>query len=650
MRIQTHPAYRPDIDGLRAIAVLSVVFFHAFPSVLTGGFVGVDVFFVISGFLITGILYRESQLGQVSLKSFYSKRVRRIFPALLLVLVFSLVIGWIALTSDEYTQLTRHGAAGAAFLSNVVFWRESGYFDNPAETKPLLHLWSLAIEEQFYLFWPLILIYIFKPVKKILIPIGVLIAASLSYSIWKIGVDAVGDFYSLLTRFWELLVGGFLACALVQAPDFANQYKKHISLLGLVLLVAGAVLINRQSAFPGAWALLPVLGAAALILSQGSFVNQKILSHPVLVGVGLISYPLYLWHWPLLSFARIFKGGTPDVAVRVELVVASFLLAWLTYQYVEKPIRTGGPSKTKVMALSLLMVVVFSVSFYIKTNHGFSFRQFGKLNGDASTMVIGADRGTHKHVCGIEHVPDINMEWCIQDNKLPHPNYAVLGDSKGEALYYGLSRESGPDQSWMMIGPVNFLTGYSNGLAKLAMDRIVGDSQIKTVVLGNALRGYTGLNQTTGFIDHEVSEQKIQTWVDAYTQAIQAFEAAGKQVVFVIDNPTFPDPNSCIDGDMTPIPALNYFIYRNANAYCQIRYSDHVKGTAPYQEFLQRLKANNPKLQIIDPTPLLCDIPNDTCSVLEGNNFLYSYGDHISDFASSKVAKKLLLALSKQPN
>lgn len=644
---QSNSEYRPDVDGLRAIAVLSVVIFHAFPSALSSGFIGVDIFFVISGYLITGIIFKETKENSFSLAHFYSKRVRRIFPALLLVLFFCLIVGWMALTADEYKQLTRHAAGGAAFINNVVSWRESGYFDNPAETKPLLHLWSLAIEEQFYLFWPIIFTLLLRSTKTILVSISLLLAASLSYSLWKIGVDPVGDFYSPLTRFWELLIGGLLACMLANKSEFLQDRHNLLSIIGSLLVLIGLCLIDKQSSFPGAWALLPTLGAFFLIWSKNSHINKQILSNPVLVWIGLISYPLYLWHWPLLSFARIFEGTTPSTAVRIGLVVSSILIAFMTYKFIEKPIRASTKPRKLVITLSLLMLSTFVVSFYIKSNQGFEHRQYEKLNGDASTLVIGADRSSHSKKCGLENVAEIKIEWCTHDNKLDKPNYALLGDSKGEAIYFGLSRESLPNQSWMMIGPVNFLSGYKDGLNKLAMDRIVSDSEISVVVLSNALRGFTPLNQKTGFIDYRVEEEKISGWVAVYSAAIQRLQTGGKKVVFVIDNPTFPDPNSCITGDMTKFDLLNNFIYRKSNPHCSLLYSDHLAGTAPYQEFLKRLKLNNPELIIYDPTSDLCDIKNNKCEITEGKNFLYSYGDHISDYGSSKIAKNLLPMISK---
>ena len=640
--------YRADIDGLRAIAVLSVVLFHAYPSFLQGGFVGVDIFFVISGFLITGIILKQTLINSFSLSHFYANRIRRIFPALLLVLIFSLAIGWVSLTADEYKQLGFHAAGGALFIDNFIFWRESGYFDNPAETKPLLHLWSLAIEEQFYLFWPLILLCLLRTTKAVVHIFIVFIMTSLAYSAWKIGVNPTADFFSPLTRAWELLLGGLLAYAFHLNITLEKSQQNIASAAGLLLITSAILLINKTNAFPGLWALLPTLGAVLLIWGKDSYINQKILAHPLLVAIGLISYPLYLWHWPLLIFARIFEGETPTVLIRGLLLLASVILAWATYQFIEKPIRFSKRSKWIIATLSILMLIAFAAGVAVKNNRGFKFRNQHKFNADPATMVIGADRDTNKQGCGLEHLTKEKIEWCTHDNKQAIQNFVVLGDSKGEALFFGLSRESNSNESWMMIGPVNLLQGASEGLAKLAMERVTTDSSIKTVVLHNALRGFTPLNQTTGFIDNPITSEKITTWVNAYSKAIAALEESGKRVVFVIDNPTLPDPSSCISGDMTPFAWLNKFIYRNVNPYCTVQYSDHIKGTAPYQEFLKHLQAANPSLVVFDPLPELCDIPNNICTYAEGGNFLYSYGDHISDYAGSKIARELLPLIRKQ--
>lgn len=383
---QLHPAYRSDIDGLRAVAVLAVVLFHAFPEILPGGFTGVDVFFVISGFLISSILYSNLEAGRFSMLDFYGRRIRRIFPALILVMSACYALGWFVLLPDEYAQLGKHIAGGAGFVQNFVLWSESGYFDNAAETKPLLHLWSLGIEEQFYIVWP-ILLWIAYRLRLNLLSMTILIAViSFVLNIRGINVtkDLTATFYSPQTRFWELLIGATAAyltlfpsarfgrwvanslaalraacTAILWDPRKLREPKEATSkevtssvsqrqnanlysVVGFVLLVTGVALINKHSAFPGWWALLPTLGSVLLIIAgpQG-IINRTILSNRLMVAIGLISYPLYLWHWAILSFLRIMQGEVPLWWQRAIAVIVAIILSILTYQFVEKPIRFG---------------------------------------------------------------------------------------------------------------------------------------------------------------------------------------------------------------------------------------------------------------------------------------------------------------------
>lgn len=228
----SHPKYRPDVDGLRAIAVLAVVFFHAFPSLIRGGFVGVDVFFVISGYLISTIIFENLDRGTFSFSEFYARRIKRIFPALILVLVACFVFGWFVLLADEYKQLGKHIAASAGFISNIIFWNEAGYFDNAQETKPLLHLWSLGIEEQFYILWPLVIWVIWKRKFNLLTITFFLAIASFMLNLKGVQQDAVATFYSPQTRFWELLSGSLLAwTAVYKKLEFAKIINKFDSYL-----------------------------------------------------------------------------------------------------------------------------------------------------------------------------------------------------------------------------------------------------------------------------------------------------------------------------------------------------------------------------------------------------------------------------------
>lgn len=348
---------------MRAIAVLAVIGFHAFPLWVTGGFIGVDIFFVISGYLISTIILENLARGSFSLAEFYRRRVRRIFPALLLVLVVTLAVGYALLFTHEFAPLGKHVAAGAGFVANLIFWQESGYFDVAADTKPLLHLWSLGIEEQFYILWPVLLWAGWKFRINLLAVIAVLAVASFALNAMQIGSASVATFYSPLTRFWELLLGAGLAYMALHKPQVLARVQvgngNIAAFLGVGCLVAGLALITKQSAFPGYWALLPTLGAVALIAAgPRAWFNRVILANRVLVWVGLISFPLYLWHWPLLSFATIVENTVPPLFTRVGLVLLSVVLAWLTYRFIEQPVRQQRTGKWTV---SVLVVLVFAV-------------------------------------------------------------------------------------------------------------------------------------------------------------------------------------------------------------------------------------------------------------------------------------------------
>jgi peptidoglycan/LPS O-acetylase OafA/YrhL len=372
--------YRADVDGLRAVAVLLVVGFHAFPEWIGGGLIGVDVFFVISGFLISTIIISGLERGTFSFLGFYSRRIRRIFPALLVVLVASLAIGWFLLLPDTFAQLGKHIAGAAGFVSNFVLWDESGYFDQDSIAKPLLHLWSLGIEEQFYLVWPLVLWLAWSRRLNLPITILSLIAISFTLNVVTIQDDATADFYAPYTRAWELLAGALLASLVLERPHLlaqASARQNLLSALGATLLLAGAVLISRSSSFPGWWAVLPVLGATLLLLaSDRAWLNRRVLAHPVLVWIGLISYPLYLWHWALLSFAHSLQDDSadPSVIVRTTIVLGSVALAWATYRFVETPLRFGSRGGAKVTVLVSAMALVGALGLTCNLLDGFGFR------------------------------------------------------------------------------------------------------------------------------------------------------------------------------------------------------------------------------------------------------------------------------------
>ncbi|UPJ78574.1 acyltransferase [Bradyrhizobium sp. 183] len=332
--------YRPDIDGLRAVAVLSVVIFHAFPDEawLPGGFVGVDVFFVISGYLISKILFSEIEQHRFSLAGFYGRRIRRIFPALAVSLTAVLAYAFVVLMPSELAQVGKQVFFGANFLSNFALWSESGYFDSAATSKPLLHLWSLGIEEQFYILWPPLLWIAFKlkaPIGRLIVG---LLMASFAINIVLSLTDTSSDFYLPVSRFWELLAGA----ALAWRRDIALSagLKRVMSLTGIAAVLVSVRFFTSDTRFPGWFALLPVAGSVAIILAgPNAFVNRTVLSSRVAVSIGLISYPLYLWHWPLIAFSYVIRGKPPTALMALGIVVASLLLAWATYHFIERPVR-----------------------------------------------------------------------------------------------------------------------------------------------------------------------------------------------------------------------------------------------------------------------------------------------------------------------
>ncbi|MFY9138708.1 acyltransferase family protein [Zwartia sp.] len=394
-------AYRPDIDGLRAIAVLLVIGFHASPNWIKGGFIGVDIFFVISGYLITKNIVGDLSKDKFEFIDFYSRRARRIFPALILVLLFSGLIGWLYLLGPEFKQLGKHIAGGTIFIENILYFNEVGYFDADAYTKPLLNLWSLGIEEQFYIFWPLFLWICWRKNTNIYICILIITIISFGLNIYEKTNQHEGLYYLPQTRFWELGAGALLACFQNKEWFVDKNYKKIkflnslsfesikinnkiinnniISLIGAALIAFGLLMINTKVIFPGWWALAPVMGTVLIIQSgKNTLLNEYVLSNKVLVYIGLISFPLYLWHWVLLSFGKIIYVEGFTFATRLILVGISFLFAWLTYQYIEKPIRYAHKVKIRIEIIYTILALVFIFGITIYLNNGFPNRKFAK--------------------------------------------------------------------------------------------------------------------------------------------------------------------------------------------------------------------------------------------------------------------------------
>lgn len=365
--------YRKDIDGLRAIAVLAVVMYHGFPDLIPGGFVGVDIFFVISGYLISSIIFNNLDNKNFSFIDFYSKRVRRIVPGLIIILIATWLYGYQRLQTDEYSELLKHIASAAFFISNFTYLGEVGYFDSASDVKPLLHLWSLAIEEQFYIFWPIV-IYLSWKIKRLLIAILMIgIVISFSISLYQVNIDVAKAFYLPNSRFWELLLGSIIAYSNFKKITISTRYRTKriidiLSIIGLCLIISGYYVINKNDKFPGWYVLLPICGALILIMTNDrSYIGYKLFSNSILVKIGLISYPLYLWHWPILSFLRIEYSGLPSVEVRLAAITLSIVLASLTYGYVELNIRKKYNSNLYSLSMFIILFVMGLTATYLFT-------------------------------------------------------------------------------------------------------------------------------------------------------------------------------------------------------------------------------------------------------------------------------------------
>jgi peptidoglycan/LPS O-acetylase OafA/YrhL len=677
-----HPKYRADIDGLRALAVLTVIGFHAFPSLIRSGFIGVDVFFVISGFLISTIIFENLERNSFSFLDFYARRIRRIFPALILVLLACYGFGWISLLADEFKQLGKHIAGGAAFVSNLVLRNESGYFDNAASTKPLLHLWSLGIEEQFYVIWPPLLWAARRLRLNLLTTLIALAAFSFGLNIGKVGNDTVAAFYTPQTRFWELMVGSLLAYMHLEPGVFAEikEQSSHflalaapklttatvdagirncLSALGLALIAVSAAVITGNRQFPGWWALMPTLGTA-FVISGGhhAWLNRRVLSRRALVWLGLISYPLYLWHWPLLSFERIIEGETPSLELRIATVLASVALAWLTYTFFEKPIRFGGHRKITTTALCVAMLLTGGVGFGSLLNDGLPLRTAVKINPDKESGLDGLDGGNSIAGCGIAKEEDRKLFGaCIQDSRQP-PKYAIIGDSKATAIYPGLVRTSSETGRWLIIGgngpngaPVPVISDrpiFANyqKLANIAIKAISENPNIETVALVTAARSLFQLANDYS-IEDLPNNGNYDAALEALTNATNMLIRAGKKIVIVVDNPTLPDPRDCV-GRRTTSDIINSILVKGVSWRCRLEVSRHLELSKLYLNLLDQVRRTNPeKITIFDTLKYFCDLEIGVCLPYRNNRLLYSYSHHMSDYAAGLIGRDLNHFLSQ---
>jgi len=620
----THPEYRADIDGLRAIAVLSVVGFHTFPATVAGGFIGVDMFFVISGFLISSIIFSNLEHDSFSILEFYNRRIRRIFPALLTVLLVSFAFGWFALLPEEYTQLGKHIAGGAGFISNVISWWESGYFDTEAGSKPMLHLWSLAIEEQFYIVWPLLLAFVWRRHWSFFRITALIALMSFAANIYLVSRDQPAAFYSSASRFWELMIGGILAYITLHRPELTSRYKDAQSLVGVALVVLSLIIINKSREFPGWWALLPIVGSFFTI-SAGptAWMNQRILSNKGLVWFGLISYPLYLWHWPLLSFAQIIESGKPKASMRISAVVASIALAWLTYRLIERKIRFGGKTAIKITVLLTLTVLLGAGGYVTFSHNGFESRkavQVQELNaGDIGHDEFFRYASRQFYVCTPPEIAKAALPWngygrCFQSKHTDKKDIAIIGDSHAEDLFLGLAEAV--KQKNIVYYVHGSLPVLDNEEFKNTYTYVISDPSIQKVII--SAFWIVRLHPDPRQYEH------------ALKQSVEALTSAKKSVYLIEDVPYFSfSPKKCKYKRM--LAQAHQCSEQSIGFFAQVK---------RYQTILERIAKSNSQVRVLYPANYLCE--QETCFMAKHGVLYYRDPWHLSIYGSQYIGSKIL--------
>jgi peptidoglycan/LPS O-acetylase OafA/YrhL len=657
-----HPGYRTDIDGLRAIAVLFVIGFHTFPALFPGGFVGVDVFFVISGYLITGILLRNLRERRFSFLDFYGRRIRRIFPALLLVLAACLATGWYVLIPEEFQDVARHTFASAGFFSNWLLSHHNFYFATDADTRPLQHLWSLAVEEQFYIAWPVVLWLAWRLRLNVALVIAILAVSSFALNIADtFSPDFLTTqiaFASPQTRAWELLLGGFLAHATIFSRRWlpftpaaggisAHEMRNNVlAITGIALLASVLLSISPQKAMPGFWALLPTIGAYMIIAAgPHAWLNRAVLASRPCQFIGIISYPLYLWHWALLSFARILNGGTPPTIMRVALISAAIFLAWLTFQTVEWPIRGGRRLPLKAISLLAGMFVIGSVSY-----GGF---RYDPLDGRPVLQQL-ADVVRHSPLPGYgpcrdpQLIQGLKLSLCIVAEQ-GGTDAALIGDSHAEDKFFGFVRIE-HEHRWALLGnsscpPAYGINFYVSGEPESdcgqksvkVIDWVDSQPQIKTVVLAFFGNYFLTTPYAANHVIHQTGPGRImisgasgqkgspaELFFSGLDRTIAHLEQAHKRIVILIDLPEFPFlPRDCYR--------------RQDTSGCILPRSAVDARQAEYREIIAKLQRVHPGIRVFDPLERFC--PDSQCVYTEAGQVLYEDSNHLSHYGSDRYAE-----------
>ena len=629
---------RRDIDGLRALAVIPVVLFHFGFSTFSGGFVGVDVFFVISGFLITSILFREISAQRFSFVDFWARRARRILPALSVVLLVTLALGWLLLTAKDFSELGRTVRYQSLFISNILFMREDGYFQPASDLKPLLHTWSLAVEEQYYIFFPLLMVVLMRHVRHWRWMLFAVLLISFGLNIAYIDRKPDFTFFSLPTRAWELLCGAMLAVLPARKHAVRPWLAQSVGAAGLAAVLLAVFTFDRGTVFPGWAALLPVLGATALIWSggQGSTWAGQLLSARVFVWIGLLSYSFYLWHWPVFVYANAISIDGVQRWEAVGWILLALGLAWLSWRFVELPFREklllAGRKHVLVGGLMAMAVLAVTGSV-VRSQEGFPQRLTGKVleyaqarewrAGQMKCMLVTKDKKLDKACLlgGNQEVPATRLVW---------------GDSHAAALMpaieSGARREGRPVWLYSMSACPPILSDDPRQRCKDFNEQTmeqVRRLQIKDVVLASNwslyVYGREDGDKKVLLNAHDNTAQSEARMASAIEARVAAIRATGAQVWLFKEVPLQRK------GAISRLTSLAR-IGRSAEGLGR-PLDEHLARQHFLSGLFDSMSAADPGVHVIDPTPLMC--ADEVCSIEVNGHSKYKDEDHLSDTGSA---------------
>jgi peptidoglycan/LPS O-acetylase OafA/YrhL len=637
--------YRPDIDGLKAIAVLSVIVFHYASSWVPGGFIGVDIFFVISGYLIGRSTLIEIQSRDYSVLRYFARRAKRIFPSLILLLAFLWVAGWLVLLPEEYASLGKHMGAASVFISNWLLWREIGYFDVAAELKPLLNLWSLGVEEQFYLVFPLFIWLGLKLRRQVFLLLILLAIGSLWLSETRVGTHAGWAYYHPVSRIWELLAGSLLAYtelhflhralagvannATSQAYRWQQGVTAHaLSAFGLTLIACALFLYDKALPFPGLSAVLPVLGAL-LIISSGptACCNRWLLARPAMIYVGLISYPLYLWHWPLIASVRLVDGAEPGPAIKLVLVALTFGISMLSYHLVERPIRFGRFSRNKGLAPMLWAVLLClgALGFTTFKAGGFPQRFVSETTAPEAlpaAAVLPPLSGKKVVLIGDSHAGVLKS--ALTDYYRQRGETLEVFDQGGCAPFWNLDRHDPGHEPQGCPKIIN--RGIETALEDPDVTTVIFAGRLDT--LNHLFDSGNPATDTAFNVKHDDRARNYQLLASAVDQTLQRFVGKNKRVILIDTVPSMDfDPGLC---RWRPVR-----FGTTQKDPCVVLRSVVDAQQAEFRAVFGTAAQRYPFVRVFDPLPTLCDAA--VCYGSQAGVMLYSDDSHLTPDGVARV-------------